>query len=139
MSPNVLNLPRIAGLRSAVVAAAHLLAVLGSCDLCLRFSCVLVPFETMQAYGASPEIIYEGKPFKEVRRHVVILFLSSQNVHLMQTGAHPLRENPAQVDWFKLVDKEIDIVSRVTNEEIRRVRNGLAQVLGACRIPECVC
>ena len=73
MSPNVLNLPRIAGLRSAVVAAAHLLAVLGSCDLCLRFSCVLVPFETMQAYGASPEIIYEGKPFKEVRRNVVIL------------------------------------------------------------------
>ena len=57
----------------------------------------------------------------------------------MQTGAHPSRENPAQVDWFKLVDKEIDIVSRVTNEEIRRVRNGLAQVLGACRIPECVC
>jgi hypothetical protein len=40
------------------------------------------------AYGASPEIIFEGKPFKEVQ-------------------------------WFYLVDKEMDLVSRMTNSEIQ--------------------
>ena len=45
------------------------------------------------AYGASPEIIFEGKPFKEVQ-------------------------------WFYLVDKEMDLVSRMTNSEIQALPTG---------------
>jgi len=54
-----------------------------------------------KAYGASPEILHEGKPFKEV-------------------------------DWFKLVDKEIDVVTRTTNAEIVRVRSELSALRDAC-------
>jgi hypothetical protein len=53
------------------------------------------------AYGASPEIMYEGKPFKEV-------------------------------EWFRLVDKEMELVSRVTNTEIQRVRSGLSVTRDKC-------
>jgi len=53
------------------------------------------------AYGASPEIIYEGKAFKEV-------------------------------DWFRMVDKEMEFVSKVTNAEIMRVRSGLATLRDRC-------
>ena len=53
------------------------------------------------AYVAEPEIIWEGKPFKEV-------------------------------DWFRLVDKEMELVSRVTNAEIQRVRAGLSALRDKC-------
>jgi len=53
------------------------------------------------AYVAEPEIIWEGKPFKEV-------------------------------DWFRLVDKEMELVSRVTNAEIQRVRSGLSTLRDKC-------
>lgn len=56
-----------------------------------------------KAFGASPEIIIDGKAFKEV-------------------------------DWFKLVDKEIDIVTRQTNTEILRVRNELTRLRDACQL-----
>jgi hypothetical protein len=55
------------------------------------------------AYGASPETIYEGKPFKEV-------------------------------DWFRLVDKEMELVSKVTNTEIQRVRSGLSRLRDRCEL-----
>ncbi len=37
-----------------------------------------------------------------------------------------------QVDWFKLVDKEIDVVTRTTNAEIARVRSELSRLRDAC-------
>mmetsp|Transcript_22465 Transcript_22465/g.53899 ORF Transcript_22465/g.53899 Transcript_22465/m.53899 type:complete len:971 (+) Transcript_22465:80-2992(+) len=53
------------------------------------------------AYGQSPVITYNGKPFKEV-------------------------------DWFKLVDVEMDTVSKVTNGEVSRVRAALAVLRDRC-------
>jgi SPX domain protein involved in polyphosphate accumulation len=53
------------------------------------------------AYGASPEIVFENKPFKEV-------------------------------DWFRLVDKEMEKVSQKTNDEIQRVRRKLAECRENC-------
>jgi SPX domain protein involved in polyphosphate accumulation/uncharacterized membrane protein YidH (DUF202 family) len=53
------------------------------------------------AYGQSPEITYNGKPFKEV-------------------------------DWFKMIDTEMDTVSKVTNIEVSRVRSALAGLRDRC-------
>eukprot|EP00802_Teleaulax_amphioxeia_P000832 Tamp_00833.p1 GENE.Tamp_00833~~Tamp_00833.p1 ORF type:complete len:1007 (+),score=271.07 Tamp_00833:253-3273(+) len=53
------------------------------------------------AYGASPEIVHQNKPFKEV-------------------------------DWFRLVDKEMEKVSQKTNDEIQRVRRKLAECREKC-------
>ena len=70
--------------------------------------CVLYVF-LLSAYGASPEISFEGKAFKEV-------------------------------DWFRLVDKEMEIVSRVTNTEIQRVRSGLSVCVAVCcSVLQCEC
>lgn len=53
------------------------------------------------AYGAAPEIIYEGKRIKED-------------------------------DWFKLVDKEVEDISKVTDAEVTRVRSGLVSLRDRC-------
>jgi len=75
-------------------------------DVCIYvyvFICMYLCTTLLIAYGASPEISFEGKAFKEV-------------------------------DWFRLVDKEMEIVSRVTNTEIQRVRSGLSVCVAVCCI-----
>jgi hypothetical protein len=52
-------------------------------------------------------------------------------------GTHAYHTNArahthTQVDWFKLIDKEIDVVTRTTNAEIARVRSELSKLRDSC-------
>mmetsp|Transcript_20680 Transcript_20680/g.40172 ORF Transcript_20680/g.40172 Transcript_20680/m.40172 type:complete len:461 (-) Transcript_20680:1458-2840(-) len=79
----------------------ELAAVAGNSNAFVSITSLSMAEHPDQAYGASPEIVVDGKPFKEV-------------------------------DWFKLFDREIDIVTKQTNREITRERNDLSRLRDAC-------